>query len=271
MAVIAINQQLGSSGVELGQHAAEKLGYRFMTGTEIIAAAAQRYNVTQEQLLIVDDRRPNFWERVRTDSAKLYCYFNATALSEMAKDKLVLVGRTIAQNLPDVGCGLRARAVAPFAERVKRVAADEKRAAPVTERRLRDHDREMRGRIMTLSGFDLDDPGNYHLMLNVFTAPLAALVDTICVYAQYIDNSATAAGWRAMRDTALAGQVRAALLAHPKLGNAPMKVSCSAGVVEVIGPGLVPPWDNLVYRVGMQVQGVESVHVEDQPIEFTSA
>ena len=271
MAVIAINQQLGSSGVELGQHAAEKLGYRFMTGTEIIAAAAQRYNVTQEQLLIVDDRRPNFWERVRTDSAKLYCYFNATALSEMAKDKLVLVGRTIAQNLPDVGCGLRARAVAPFAERVKRVAADEKRAAPVAERRLRDHDREMRGRIMTLSGFDLDDPGNYHLMLNVFAAPLAALVDTICVYAQYIDNSATAAGWRAMRDTALAGQVRAALLAHPKLGSAPMKVSCSAGVVEVSGPGLVPPWDNLVYQVGMQVQGVESVHVEDQPIEFKSA
>ena len=36
-----------------------------------------------------------------------------------------------------------------------------------------------------------------------------------------------------MRDTALAVQVRTALLAHPKLANAPMKVSCSAGVVEV--------------------------------------
>jgi hypothetical protein len=100
--------------VELGQRAAEKLGYRFMTGDGDHCRAAQRYNVTQEQLLIVDDRRPNFWERVRTDSAKLYCYFSATALSEMAKDKLVLVGRTIAQSLPDDGCGLRARAVAPF-------------------------------------------------------------------------------------------------------------------------------------------------------------
>ena len=47
--------------------------------------------------------------------------------------------------------------------------------------------------------------------------------------------------------------------------------SASIGLVEVSGPGLVPPWDNLVYQVGMQVQGVESVHVEEQPIEFKSA
>src|ERR1700688_4878858 len=104
MAVIAINQQLGSSGDELGRRAADRLGYRFMTGAQIIAAAAQRHNVTQDQLLIVDERRPNFWERVRSDSARLYCYFQATTLREMAKDKLVLVGRTTAQNLPDVGC-----------------------------------------------------------------------------------------------------------------------------------------------------------------------
>jgi cytidylate kinase len=267
MAVIAINQQLGSSGEELGRRAADRLGYRFMTGAEIIAAASLRHNVTQDQLLIVDERRPNFWERVRTDSAKLYCYFQAAALREMAKDKLVLVGRTIAQNLPDVGCGFRVRTVAPFAERVKKVAAQEERPPAATERRLRDHDREIRGRIMTLSGFDLDEPGNYHLMLNVFSTPLDALVDALHVCAQHIDRGASAAAWQAMRDTALAVQVRAALLSHPKLGNAPLKVSCHAGVVEVNGPGLGPPWDDLVYRLGMEVEGVESVRVEDQPIE----
>jgi hypothetical protein len=212
-----------------------------MTGAEIIAAASQRHNVTQDQLLIVDERRPNFWERVRTDSAKLYCYFRAAALREMAKDKLVLVGRTIAQNLPDVGCGFRARTVAPFAERIKKVAAQEKRPPAAAERRLRDHGREIGGRIMTLSGFDLDEPGNYHLMLNVFSAPLVALVDTLHVCAQHVDGAVSAAAWRAMRDTALAVQVRAALLSHSKLSNAPFKVSCLAGVVEVNGPGLVPP------------------------------
>jgi hypothetical protein len=38
-------------------------------------------------------------------------------------------------------------------------------------------------------------------------------------------------------------------------------------VVEVNGPGLGPPWDDLVYRLGIEVEGVESVRVEDQPIE----
>ena len=61
-----------------------------------------------------------------------------------------------------------------------------KNALRVAERRLHDHDREMRGQIMTLSGFDLDDPGNYHLMLNFFTAPLAALVEHhLCLRATY--------------------------------------------------------------------------------------
>ena len=269
MSIIAINQQLGSSGDELGRRVADRLGYRFITGAEIIAAASQRHNVTQDQLLIVDERRPNFWERVRTDSAKLYCYFQAAALREMAKDKLVLVGRTIAQNLPDVGCGFRVRTVAPFAERVKRVAAEEKRPLATAERRLRDHDREIRRRIMTLSGFDLDEPGNYHLLLNVFSAPMDALVDALHVCAQHIDRAASAAAWQALRDTALAVQVRAALMSHPKLRNAPVKVSCHAGVVEVNGPGLVPPWDEMVYHLGMQVEGVGSVRVEDRPIEVT--
>ena len=49
MAVIAISQQIGSRGIELGELAARELGYRFQTGEQLIAETAKRFNVSAEQ------------------------------------------------------------------------------------------------------------------------------------------------------------------------------------------------------------------------------
>jgi len=59
-------------------------------------------------------------------------------------------------------------------------------------------------------------------------------------------------------------QVRAALLSHPKLGNAPFRVQCSGGAVQVVGLGIVPPWDDMVCEVVRRVNGVKSVEVLNQ-------
>ena len=54
---------------------------------------------------------------------------------------------------------------------------------------------------------------------------------------------------------------------HPKIGHAPMEVRCTSGAVQINGPGLVPPWDDLVNEVVRRVDGVRSVEiiVEEQP------
>ena len=76
-----------------------------------------------------------------------------------------------------------------------------------------------------------------------------------------------------MADAAIAAQVHAALVAHPKIGDTQMSVNCSAGCVRVSGPGLVPPWDNLVIGVAQSVAGVASVEVgaEDDPVTLTTS
>ena len=63
MAVIAISQQIGSRGIELGELAARELGYRFQTGEQLIAETATRFNVSAEQVKWFDVRNPHFWER----------------------------------------------------------------------------------------------------------------------------------------------------------------------------------------------------------------
>jgi osmotically-inducible protein OsmY len=69
-----------------------------------------------------------------------------------------------------------------------------------------------------------------------------------------------------MRDAALTAEVRAALLSHPKLGNAPFRVLCSNGVVQIVGVGIVPPWDDMVNEAARRVKGVKSVQVLNQDI-----
>ncbi|MFZ0887777.1 MAG: cytidylate kinase family protein, partial [Candidatus Binataceae bacterium] len=125
MAVIAINQQLGSGGIELGKLAAAQLGYRFITTAEIAAETARRFNVSAEHLKVIDERLPHFWERMRTDMRRLDAFFRAVALEEMAADRTVAVGRFIALHLPEGSAGLRVRTVGAFAERVTRTAAEE--------------------------------------------------------------------------------------------------------------------------------------------------
>jgi hypothetical protein len=82
-----------------------------------------------------------------------------------------------------------------------------------------------------------------------------------------IDSAAGPEQWRLMRDAALAAEVRAMLMVHPKIGHAPLEVNCASGAVRVNGPGLVPPWDDLIGDVARNVAGVTSVEVnaEESP------
>lgn len=268
MAIIAMTQHLGTRGLELGRLTADRLGYRFLTAEELIARTSRLYNVTPEQLVIVDERRPHFWERLKTDTERFVGFFRAVVLKEMAKDQLVIIGRSVAHLLPECGCGLRVRLTGPFKERAQIVAAEEKLAAAVAERRVRDYDREVRARIQTLMGIDLDDPANFALMVNTFAMPLDLIAASLAGLAEQLDRHAKPEQWAQMRDAALVAEVRAALMLHPKIGHAPIGVQCARGAVQVNGPGLVPPWDELVNNVVRGVDGVTSVEViaEEQPV-----
>ena len=263
MAIIAITQHVGMRGADLARLTAERLGYRLLTSEELVAATSRTYNVPAESLAIVDERRPTFWMRFKTDTGRFTALFRAVVLKEMARDQLVVIGRSVAQILPELGCGLRVRLCGPTRERTRIAAAEEKLTEALAEARVRDYDREVRARIQTLFGVDID-PSNYNLVLNVFAVPLESSAAILASFASEVDRVASAEQWGRMRDAALTAEVRAALLSHPKLGNAPLRVQCAGGAVEVVGLGIVPPWDDMVGEVVRRVNGVKSVQVLNQ-------
>ena len=172
------------------------------------------------------------------------------------------VGRSVGILLPPYRCGLKVCAVGPFDDRVKLVGGMENLAPVAAQRRVRDHDREVRARIQTLMGVDIDDPACYDIVVNGYGAPLEISAAALAACAEQIDGRIGAEQWQQMRDAATAAQVRAACHAHPKLGHAPLDVQCTQGAVQVRGPGLVPPWDELANQVASKIEGVRSVAVE---------
>ncbi|MHB8383419.1 MAG: cytidylate kinase family protein [Candidatus Binataceae bacterium] len=271
MAVIALSQQIGSRGIELGRLAAERLGYRFRSGDEIVAEAAQLYGVSADQLLVFDFRTPHFWQRGKADSHRYLAFVRAVMLRELCADRIVVAGRTLAHQTPAAGCALRIRATAPFADRVKQTAADEKMDPHAAEKHVRDYDREVRERSQTLSSVDIEDCTLYDLMVNTSAHPLASIAALIADAARILDETAAPAARDSLRDSALAAQVHAALLTHPKVRDAQIAVRCTRGAVSLTGPGLVAPWDAMVIEVARAIEGVTTVEVspEEMPIPLT--
>ncbi len=272
MAVIAISQQIGSRGIELGELAARELGYRFQTGEQLIAETAKRFNVSAEQMKWFEVHNPRFWER-KTESSRFAAYYRAVFLQEAAQDRIVVAGRGTANFVPEGGYGIRVRTTAPVAERAKQVAKDENLTVSAADKRIRDFDVEVKARIQTLFGQDIDDPAIYDLVINTARVSLASHANCLASLATHIDSEGTPEQAKLMRDAAIAALVHAALITHPKIRDAQMSVNCSGGCVRVSGPGLVPPWDDLVIGVAQTIDGVASVEVgaEEDPITLTTS
>jgi len=77
MAIIAMTQHIGTQAFELGRLTAERLGYRFLSSEQLYAQLAERYNVAPAQLVILDVRRPHFWERLKADTERVAGFFRA--------------------------------------------------------------------------------------------------------------------------------------------------------------------------------------------------
>ncbi|HVN29769.1 MAG TPA: cytidylate kinase-like family protein [Candidatus Binataceae bacterium] len=266
MAIVAINQQLGSRGDELGKIVADALGYRFWGRREMVTAAARAYRVGPEQFLILDEHQPHFWERPKVDADRLRAFLRATLFKEIAQDRMVFASSSGTQLLPANGFALRVRAMAAFPVRLRNIVQIEKLTTSAAEKRVRDHDREVKARALSLYNFEIDDPNAYDLVLNTSVLPLDTTAATLRACIEQIEASLDGRGLQEIRDAALAAQVRAALLSHPKFGLADIKVECDRGAVRMNGPGLVAPWDNLARQVAAGIDGVTSCDIgSDEP------
>jgi len=99
---------------------------------------------------------------------------------------------------------------------VKQIAGEEKLDLVAAQKRALHHDREVRARVQSLASVDIEDATIYDLVVNTVGHPRESLAASVIELTHKIENLACNEHRQKLCDTAIAQQVRAALMAHPK-------------------------------------------------------
>ena len=267
MAIITISHEMGSGGSEIGQQLADRLGYQYVDH-ELISATAHRYGLLEEKLEHLDETKPSLFERFDAETRR-YITAMQTALYEFAEqDRVVLMGRGGQWLLRGVAHSLRARVIAPFELRVKRLGAKlsgsmGEQASPrtVTDMVRRD-DTEKAGRMRYLFEVDLADPALYDVIVNTERLSVAAATEILAGLAARAEFATTPAGQQLVADRSLASRVQVALATNVETRKYRITVEARAGVVTLEGTAAVDE----ALAVARGVEGVREVRAQQVDI-----
>jgi cytidylate kinase len=274
MAILAISQEMGSGGAEIGMTMATRLGYTYVDNEELLGRA-QRYGLAEDRLARLVEDRPSWVERFDAETRRCILALQ-TVLYEFAQaDNIVLMGGGGQWLLRGVPHALRSRIVAPFSERVTRLTATlsaegRERVTPkIVAQFIRRDDIQKSARMRYLFDADLKDPGLYDIHINTAVLSRAAAVQMLADLARQPEFETTDAGRQLVADRALASQVEVALAGHPDLRRRAINVESRQGAVTLeLSSGADP---DVARTVAQGVPGVDSVALRTAEIPIVSS
>jgi cytidylate kinase len=259
--IVAISRELGSAGTTIGAAVAKELGFRYVD-REVILKAAEAHHVPAEALEAVDERRLTFWERFDEEKRRFLVFIESAFYAHAEEGNVVMVGRGGPILLQGVSHAVRARIMAPFEVRVRRVMEEYKLDQRAATARVRSYDREQSARQEFLFGVDWAAPEHYDLVINTAHAAWNHYVDLLVWLARSPRYQPTPESLQRVKDLSLASRVRSALAADPTTKNIDMGVTAREGVVSLRGVVFSPAMMETVVEVARRVPGVRNVTTE---------
>ncbi|MBQ0039970.1 MAG: cytidylate kinase-like family protein [Treponema sp.] len=167
MAIISIFRQYASTGNDIAERLAHKLGYRLITGTDVESKIVH-YGFPEEKLKLFNEKRPLFWNSI-TKERELYISYLKQAILNLASDNnCIFIGKGSFRLLEGVDNHVSFNISATMDQRVERVAKENninKHSAGVT---VLKRDSKQRGFYKDYFGCDIRDTTLFDLTL---TAP----------------------------------------------------------------------------------------------------
>jgi cytidylate kinase len=232
MSIVAVSENMGSLGIEIGRTLAAWLGYDFAE-RDIIGKAAERFGEDAGRLSHAVEERPTLVDRLNAEQRRFARYVEATVLEMAARDDVVLVGLASTIILSGIPHVLRARATAPERRRAQRVAQAGGLDPTAALEYVRRSDRERESRVRFLYHVDLDDPLIYDVVINtdhVDAEDGARVLRQALTHPRF---QSTEAGRQVVRDRSIVTQARALLVADPVTRGRAITVECTDGVVSL--------------------------------------
>lgn len=258
MSLIVISREMGSGGTQLGRAVAQRLSYRF-ADREVLLEGLKRYRVREESLSQLEEGRPTFWERFDFDRERYLAYLRAAVYAFAADDDAVIAGRAAPFFFAGIDHALRVRVTAPLAVRAERLAEEAKISRAEAEERIERYDRDSAARLEQLLAVDCNAAHGYDVVLNTERGTLEGIAAVVAEFVRHPPFRSTPESVLALRDRAIAAQVRAELLQVPGLDTPTIRVSCEGGHVRLEGVVFGPRWEARAIEAARTVTGVREV------------
>jgi cytidylate kinase len=272
VAIITISHQLGSGGGDIASGVAERLGYR-RVGAEVLAEAAHTHGLAEDRLTRLGEAKPPLLDRLSADVQTYIAVMQNAVLDAALQDDVVLLGRGgqwLLRGIPHV---LRVRVIAPFDERVRRLADSlvpaggrrpgVRRAPEALADLVRRDDADKRGRMRYLYDRDLHDPELYDIVIDTDRVDVEGAIAVIVMLARRPGLATTSEGLRRLVDRTVPSNVRVALMMDEQTrAYKHYEIEADKGVIRVTSgaPAVVAE------AVARTVAGVKEVQVAEVPI-----
>jgi cytidylate kinase len=264
MAIITISRGSYSRGKEVAEKVARNLGYACIS-RDILLDASEIFNVSELKLVHAIHDAPSLLDRFSKGKERYLAYIQAALLRFLREDNVVYHGLAGHFFVRDIGHALKVRIGAEMQDRVSLEMARRNIAAREALETLRKDDEQRRKWSRWLYGIDTFDPTLYDMVLHIKRLSTDDAAEIICRTARLERFQTTAASQRALKDMALAAQVKADLMEitvdldiHADNGHIQIRAKSNELIQENLGRELA--------EKARRTPGVADVQVQVEPI-----
>jgi cytidylate kinase len=184
MAVVTFSREAHSGTQDLARALAQRLEYRFVSRDELTRAVAARSGVQRHpHAAETEGRSLSLLEQIGeqlTGEREAYVSALKAVVTELAiADNVVIVGHGAGLFLSDMRSVVRVFVVAPVADRIARLVADEGVDAATARQAIQRQDRESAEYLRYLFGIDWLDPHQWDLVINTARTDADVVLDML--------------------------------------------------------------------------------------------
>jgi cytidylate kinase len=263
MAIMTISRGSFSRGREVAELVAQRLGYDCVS-RDIILDASEHFKIPEVKLTRAIHDAPSILERFTYGKEKYVAYFQAALLKFLREDNMVYHGLAGHFFLPRISHVLKVRIIADPEDRIRLEMEREGISYQEALRQLKQDDEQRRKWSYSLYGIDTSDPALYDLVIHIQKISVLDAADILVHAVKRECFQTTPESLKAIRDLALAAEVRAALV---ELDPA-VEVTADDGCVRIMtrAPVLGKTMGDELEKAARSIRGVDQVEAFVHPL-----
>jgi cytidylate kinase len=260
MSIITISRGTFSGGEKLAECLAKKLGYKSIS-REILVQAAEKYGISENQLITAMEAKPALTERLslNIDRFRYLSFIQATLCEQAKNDNVVYYGHAGHLLLKNACPVIKVKVIASMEQRILFAMEHNKISREEAISYIKKMDKYRKQWTKFLYDIDWKDPSLYDIIINLKDTSIQTACDMIAVMTTAPEFQLTEASKKALADLTLESQVKAMLASDDTTKDYLLKITVQDGNVRVSGRVRNAEDANRIKTIIEEMPGVKSM------------